>query len=564
MNSKKFKFGSNAPVTVETAKRTAANAKAKVARKSVVVPGLEQNTHTKYDCETSFTNIKPVVNVTRTKLEPTLTVGVAKGAILDNVPITVPSNTAGATMHAMKKRCDYAPSLEHMEDFLTGHKLLMDKFTPLEEIRLDKGLFDRYLEKCAPGKAERLLAALGNHELQGDFATKHVFAKQEVLLKPHGAQPRVVYQGTDMYNALTGPIVMELNDRMKRVFSRENPLNTGNVAIYACGASGEELGAIMDEAEGSAIESDAKNNDGSQSKEFRRPEAMFYLKLGAPKWFVQEFAKNTSTRVWTRYGVCAQVDGQRWSGETTTTTGNSYVHMALMQAALHNAGVERSTNIHGGDDYLGFVSGEVETFKESVEKTYKVSGMVAEVVPQSTHHRATFYRKRYVRTPHGSLPVPQFGRVLAKINIRANQNSNVNDREYMAGKYLSAAYEHRHVPGIPELLLATSERLSDKPHLDVRQSKAVEMGGVKGVRAIVERSRKIDADNFGGFLSEVYGVSQSELADVYARVAESCVDFCNGWTYVDKGKTKNRPGSHKYSAPVMRGSVVDNLTRLDT
>jgi len=396
------------------------------------------------------------------------------------------------------------------------------------------------------------------------MGVKHVFAKQEVLLKPHGAQPRIVYQGSDMYNALTGPVVMELNNRMKQVFSRANPKNIGNIAIYACGASGEEIGEAMESATGTAIESDAKNNDGSQSKEFRRPEAMFYAKLGAPMWFVREFAKNCSVRVWTRYGVAATVDGERWSGETTTTTGNSYIHMALMQSALHKAGIERSTNIHGGDDYLGFVDGDVKEYKASVESTYKTSGMVAEVVPQSSRHHATFYRKRYVRSAVGTLPVPQFGRVLAKLNIRANRNTAVNDRDYMAGKYLSAAYEHRHVPDLPELLVATSERLSDKPFLDSRQTKLAEMGSVDNIKEKVSRSKVHGLTEFGEFLNEVYGINMSDLSDIYAKVAESCVEYCTAWTRVDKkGKTVNRQGNAKYRAPVLCGDVVEALTRLD-
>jgi len=320
----------------------------------------------------------------------------------------------------------------------------------------------------------------------------------------------------------------------------------------------------MECATGTAVESDAKNNDGSQSKEFRRPEAMFYAKLGAPLWFVREFAKNCKVRVWTRYGVAATVDGQRWSGETTTTTGNSYVHMALMQRSLQKASIEHSTNIHGGDDYLGFVDGDVKEFQMSVESTYKTSGMVAEVVPQAARHHATFYRKRYVRSAVGTLPVPQFGRVLAKLNIRANRNTNVNDRDYMAGKYLSAAYEHRHVPGISELLVATSERLSEKPFLDVRASKMAEYGGVENVKRVVQSAKVHGVTEFGEFLNEVYGINFHDLTDVYARVAESCVEYCDAWTLVTrKGKVENRKGNTKYMAPVICGDVVEALVKLD-
>jgi len=351
---------------------------------------------------------------------------------------------------------------------------------------------------------------------------------------------------------------------MKRVFSMQNPKNTGNIALYACGAKGEELGEIMEQAKGIPVESDAKNNDGSQPKELRKYEAMFYWKLGAPEWFVREFARTTKIRVWTRYGVCATVEGERWSGETTTTTGNSYVHMALMQAALERASIVESTNVHGGDDYLGFVVGDESKFKAEIEKVFDDTGMVAEVVPQRDRHYATFYRKRYIRGTIGCRPVPQFGRVLAKINLRPNRNTQVNDRDYMSGKYLSAAYEHRHVPGIKDLLLATSARLSDNPYLDVRTMKLKEMGGRDNVHAYVEGVREHSIDDFSSFLDEVYGITYDDLFTAYERTAQSCLDYCEGWTYIGKdGKVNNKKGNSKYIAPKMSGDTIEALIRMD-
>jgi len=556
-----IKFGEMESIDIESM-----SSKGSLERASVTSDGLESNQHTEYDHEVKFENINVDVNIARVKTSDTdFTVGVAKGGLMSGVPITVPTNNAAATMHAMKKRCDYAPSLQDESVFRTGHELLMSKIDSLDTIRVDKDLITRYLKNCTGNKAERLLSALAEHQLNGDFGKKHVFAKQEALIKPHKSQPRIVYQGSDMYNALTGPVVMELNDRMKTMFSPSNPKNTGNRVIYACGASGEELGDIMESSQGTAIESDMKNNDGSQSAKFRKYEAMLYRKLGAPDWFVREFAKNTKVRVWTRYGVAGTVEGQRWSGETTTTTGNSYVSMVLILAALQKAGIEKSTNIHGGDDYLGYVEGDVDAVQSSIEGVTSVSGMQAEVVPQRGRHHATFYRKRYVRTPIGTRPVPQFGRVLSKLNVRPNRNSNVNDRDYMSGKYLCAAYEHRHVPIIRDLLLSTSETLSSNPYLDVRTSKLAEMGGKDGVRRIIDRVAVHPVAEFDDFLSEVYGVSIESLAEVYETAAQSAIDYCAGWCPIGKdGKARDKKGNNRYRAPMIGGDTVQALLIADT
>jgi len=560
MHTKLLKFGGLPPVDVDKKRKQRAG-----ARQAVKEDGLESNNFTTYDHEVKFENIVPNVNICRTKYDdPETGVGVAKGAILADVPLTVPSNTAAATTHAMKKRCDYRPSLKDISSFKSGHEVLMSKFDPLPEIRVTKDLMDEYFSKCDPSKAKRLLEALDSAQWNSEMATKHVFAKQEVLLKDHQAQPRIVYQGTDLYNALTGPVVMELNNRMKQVFSMSNPRNTGNVALYACGMKGEDLGEIMEQARGEPVESDAKNNDGSQPKELRKYEAMFYRKLGGPSWFVREFARTTKIRVWTRYGISGTIEGERWSGETTTTPGNSYVHMAMMQAALERACIKESTNIHGGDDYLGYVVGDTHKFKAEIEKVFDDTGMVAEVVPQRDRHHATFYRKRYIRGTIGCRPVPQFGRVLSKINLRPNRNSQVNDRDYMSGKYLSAAYEHRHVPGIKDILLATSVRLSDNPYLDVRTSKLKEMGGRDNVSSIVLGSQEHSVADFSDFLDEVYGITYDSLFELYERVAQSCVNYCEGWTFVGKdGRVQNKKGNSRYIAPKMCGDTIEALVRAD-
>jgi len=119
-----IQFGGQPPINVNMKRRE----RTREARAGVGDDGLEQNGHTQYNHETSFVNIKTAVNVCRIKDDDAPGMGVAKGAILANVPVTVPSNTSAATMHAMKKRCDHAPSLDNTQAFKRGHELLMEKF----------------------------------------------------------------------------------------------------------------------------------------------------------------------------------------------------------------------------------------------------------------------------------------------------------------------------------------------------------------------------------------------------------------------------------------------------
>jgi len=521
----------------------------------------------KYDHEVKFTEIVPKISIVSTKGDAP-EMGVLCGAILGDVPLSVVRNDAGATTHAMKKRCDNLPRPFDMTSFKRGHSLLMEKINKREVLRLDQARMGEYFAKLSPEKVARLTGALGKDEQWFDGENKHVFAKNEALLKEPGSAPRVVYQGTDMYNALTGCVVDELAARMTAELSLRNPLNTGNKVLFAPGMSKEELWSAVHQAPGEVVESDMKNNDGTQPSECRKYEAMFYKKLGAPIWFVKEFAKNTSVKVWTRFGISAELHGQRWSGESTTTTGNSYVSMCIMLAALEHAEVTESLNVHGGDDYLGVVQNpaKAEVVRANIGKVAGDVGMTAEVQPKKDRRHATFYRTRAVPSVAGVKPVPQFGRVLAKINVRPNLNSNVGDREYMAGKYLSAAYEHRYVPVVKDLLQKTAQQLSDKPVLDRDQTRRTGLT-VEQIELKLKAVQPLPVEHMTDFLLGVYDVTLDELVQEYKFMCDSVIDYCQGWAVVEhnpknlKGnKLKRKPG---YVAPLHRGPTVDKLIALD-
>jgi hypothetical protein len=508
----------------------------------------------------SFANIKAKVNVVAVKGE-TASVGVSKGALMGEVPVVVTKNDAGTTVHAMKKRCDFQPAAPDIEEFLAGHKIVMAKVPVLPTIQVDEDMFAEYLAQYSPAKAARLADALSRDQLNYNGERSHVFAKSEVLLKEHGSQARVIYQQDDMHNALAGVISWQLNKRMKTVFAKENPLNTGNVLLYACGLKNEEIGALIEADPGQVVENDMKNNDASQVKQFRRSEAMLYAKMGAPKWFVREFAANLDVQVWTRYGIAATVSGQMWSGRNNTTSGNSYVGMCLIARSLEVAEIETSTNIHGGDDYLGIVPvGKENDFQRAVEKVVPAAGMTPEFVVPTTREHATFYRKRYVRTIHRTRGVPMFGRVLSKLNLRANMNQQVDDRKYMAGKYLSAAYEHRFVPRIAQYLLQVSQQMSIEPHMDTNTNREVGHMGVEKISELILGVKPLNESDFGDFLHNVYNVTLDELVEAYQQIGDSCVNYLNGWTTVVRGKVTAKPG---FVPSFIRGSVASALVRTD-
>lgn len=495
------------------------------ARGDPVVPGVHGNQPWNYGTEVLFEHVEPVVNVTRST-EPSGTSRPIKGALVEGVPIQVVAQHEGATLHAMKKRCDHAPKDSVGRDFLQGHAMLMDVIHERETITLDKGMVEAYLDEMSSAKRGRLESVLdaGDFSLPG-YTDKTVFAKSEALLKPNGSQPRVVYQGGDMYNLVMGSVVYYLSRRIAEELNRSNPRNVGNEVLYCVGMTADEIADIVHNTHGEAYENDFKNNDGTTPAEVRKYEAMFYYKLGAPKWFVREFAGNTSVRVFTRYGVKGRVKGQRWSGEVTTTTGNGYVNACTSLGALRLAGIKNSTTLVYGDDHLTLTTGDRHSLKWAMEVAAEGSGMKSEGVVVRSRVDATFLRKRFVPTTTTSLPVPCFGRVLAKLPVRANFNQAVSDDDYMAGKLLSAAYEHRHIHSVRTILMETAEQLSSSPYLDMRNQAMAYKYSAAQLKAMTVDASTIDPDCMGSFLHSVYGIWETDLIDCYTSVCDGILRY---------------------------------------
>jgi hypothetical protein len=489
------------------------------------VGGVTGNCPYNFTTEVCYRNIKPSVNITKTT-DPKGSFQPVKGALIEGVPVQVVAQSEAATLHAIKKRCDHKPNDEVGQAFLAGHEMLMNKIHEREEIRLDLDMINAYLDQMSGQKRERLQALLDSQDftLPG-YTDKTVFAKAEVLLKHDGSQPRVVYQGGDMYNLVLGSVVFYLSRRIAEELSRTNPKNTGTKVIYCVGMTADEIADIIHHTPGQAFENDFKNNDGTQPAAVRKHEAMFYYKLGAPKWFVREFASNTSVRVFTRYGVKGQVKGQRWSGEVTTTTGNGYVNAVTSLAAVAQAGITESTTLVYGDDGLVLTEQPRRDLCETFEAVASGSGMKTEGVVVERREQATFLRKRFVPSVKRTFPVPSFGRVVCKLPVRSNNNRAVSDEDYMAGKLLSAAYEHRHIASLRALLLNTAEQLSPKPFMDMRNQAMAYKYTPEELRELTVNADTIDPDYLGSFLHTVYGVWENDLIECYTSVCDGILGF---------------------------------------
>jgi hypothetical protein len=513
----------------------------KGAKVQVPRGGLERDGPTEYSHEATFVNVKPRFNVIDKTTANPIVNSVQRGILADGVDVVVVKNSGEAVTQGMKKRVDDKPQNDKVsEKFIEGHRRLMAKIHKREEIRITETDVSDYIRQCSVHKAATMNKVWQAQDFDlALYNAKMVFAKTEVLVKPHGSAPRIVYQGTDIYNLLFGVQMFVLSKRIKEELSETNPLNTGNVIIYACGMHDHEISAVMDRSPGQALENDLSRNDSTQTTWMRRYEAMFYKKLGATDWWVREFAKHTSVNVWTRFGVSVEVVGQRWSGEVPTTPGNGHTNACHVLSYLPEVGVSESVTVVYGDDGLTKTKQRcVDSAAAVVSKVVAESGMVAKPVFHVDAEHATFLRKRFVMGPNGHKTIPQYGRVLAKLNVRGNFNSAVNDRDYMAGKYLSAAYEHRHAPQLSERLIQASETMSDNPYVDAHNQSATAFGLTTQQLATATReARGLPRCVLDRHCQKVYGISYDEVRQEYDIVAASAVQWLSVNTSTVKGRT---------------------------
>jgi len=205
------------------------------------------------------------------------------------------------------------------------------------------------------------------------------------------------------------------------------------------------------------------------------------------------------------------------------------VNSCISLAALKRSGAKKTTTFVYGDDNLTYVADEntraIYDLADSFEEVALDTGMKAEVLKPQHREAATFLRKRFAPSIRKTFPVPSFGRVIAKLPIRANYNPAVSDEDYMAGKLLSAAYEHRHIASIRSILLETAEKLSPSPYMDFRNQAMAYKFTPAEMRELTVNSDVIEADHFGSFLQNVYGIWENELIDVYTSVCDGILGF---------------------------------------
>jgi hypothetical protein len=354
-----------------------------------------------------------------------------------------------------------------------------------------------------------------------------VFAKREITLKPEGSDARAIHTQDRIAQNLFGAVTNALNYRLADVLQENNP-NTGvqQFVIYPCGATDKEIAEMRARQTGQPVEGDYSNNDATHPREARLYYARVLARLGAPEWWLKLYVGITDVHVYSRQlGIKADVRGQNHSGETTVTINNVLQTTATALGTFIRTGVNKFSLLVYGDDSLATVPEKAEDVARDLEESAASNGMKLTVATPE-RHQATFLQTRIYEQGHEVIPVPKLGRVLTKLNLRSNNNKAVNDKDYYAGKYLSAAYKMRFFPKICDTLVSISDILSPTPYMEQGHRPVNDTGKMLSNIRDVRQARSDDLARDA--VQKIYGLSYEDVNEAFALAGIGLLQCLSG------------------------------------
>jgi len=454
------------------------------------------------------------------------------GPLIDaHIPV-VPDGSRQNLLSAFDKRCNYHSAKRVDPEVIAASLKLLDHLAPerWDPLVHDRALFEEWNAQFPDAKRQRHVRAYAHvAELTSkQFSDKQIFVKVEALLKRHDPRwaPRIIYQSSDLHNVVLGPVMWKCT---KRMFSAMEftPGKTSFMGAYA--KDSEHLVERIHRhgtKDSVYLESDFSSNDMTQLEDVHLLEMLWLQRFGAPTWItalmhVANKFKATSHK----HKVRATVRNQLPTGAQSTTFRNSLWNASIYSCFAMRMGVASDTLLLG-DDNLSRID-EACTFKRQAlrrafEHVCRLAGMQVTVKINKHLSECEFLSKHFIPVGSSFVMAPKLGKAIARFNVRATSNEAVPDREYIAGKALSYAYEFRHVPLISHLFL-TKYALADIPNpsfdsLGWNARGAFLRHGIDGVISRIESCLTATYDDVTVFYHTRYNLHAFEVKRVVAKV----------------------------------------------
>jgi hypothetical protein len=214
-----------------------------------------------------------------------------------------------------------------------------------------------------------------------------------------------------------------------------------------------------------------------------------------------------------------------------------------------------------GDDVEAYTTGSAELVAEATKNAAEESGMKYEYqIPDRS--MTTFLQTRVYESDTDIIPVPKLGRILSKLNVRTKFGP-VPDNEYMAGKYLSAAYKVRFLPAIRDTLVRVADSLSDKPHVE-DQHRFMDAGTM---RDKIDQTSKVAYDTIARMaIDKIYGLSMEEANSSFVQAGIGTLQILSGSAKVNKALSSMKQDKKAFVKQVtgITNAACQKMCLLDT
>jgi len=458
------------------------------------------------------------------------------GPLLRHMHPVVPDNGWYNTVAAFRKRCNYHNAGRATPKIVSAAMDLVKRLcpVPMQPFEWTESLYAAWNAKFGIEKQKRMnnaISDLCNVTLQ-DYTRKDIFVKVEALLvthKPNWA-PRVIFKGTDLYNAISGPIFNELMRRLDHCFERmEGPYRYHT--SYRKTPSDYTHHLERQNDNDFWIEADFSSNDKFQCADVQLLEVSLMRIMGCPEWFIRLHLRTNTFKVYnSKYGISAKLENQLPTGATDTTFRNTWWNAIICHAAMKELKPDKMVAMLLGDDMLCRATGKCRYVEKIYTSIAAEAMMEAKVKRHNQLWTATFLSKFFIPAECKHLTVPILGKALGRFNMRANKNQAVSDHEYMAGKSVGYAYEFRYYPTIRNIFLERFKYEFSFVADEKRKGIDIEAGLTWNAKAagvtlnnitkkmVVPIEDTLRDEHFTCFCLERYGLLGSEVLDLFKDI----------------------------------------------
>lgn len=453
------------------------------------------------------------------------------------VPI-VTSNDAVSYLAAVNKRSNFIQNgvNDDLSDEMCAHAAkvidaLPSLFDTWDENEIDR---ERWLRKFDMSKRQRMETAWESCDRMtlSELRKKNGSVKIETLVGKRfdkTAAGRIIYAGTDVFNAVTGPAMMVAMERLCALLDHEQDgerLKVGGILEILLGykKDDKELASfIKDERFREIVEGDFSRNDREQRKRVATEITdRWFRVLGFPSWFRQLMLDLEVYSLTNRdFGVKVHLMYQLATGTTNTTFRNSTYNITMFVVAcqLQN---RRGKALVLGDDLLAALNKRLNL--TDWIKTVADFKMVLKAKSPTLDGHATFLSRRFFTEVEEPFMLPLIGKMLVRFNTRACQNEQLSDAAAMAAKSLSYAFGCKSVHHFRDMFLERYELEMAKCGDEGLEMDIDSLGwnvrqngwNIEDIKRITKNAANlVDDDTLSQWLTDVYDIDLFDTLEIF-------------------------------------------------